>query len=90
MMQVQTAIHIACHEFPRNFSNQEKQYILSNQPCREDLLFWFESTASDWCWTDENRRFMESLYSYTEPLAISNAAETGGNDLTDVNPAILF
>ncbi len=54
--EIEEEINIACScPFEmRDFTNQEKQYIISYIPFREKLLAWFESTHSDGCWTEEN------------------------------------
>lgn len=64
------SIDSACGNEPRDFTPQEKQYILycqssndqSDRTFLDGLLFWFESTASDGCWTQANVEFMHGLY----------------------------
>ncbi|WP_181824421.1 hypothetical protein [Chroococcidiopsis thermalis] len=63
-------IDSACGNEPRDFTFQEKQYILDYQSSNDrsdrafldGLLFWFESTTSDGCWTQANVEFMQSFY----------------------------
>ncbi|PSM45814.1 hypothetical protein C7Y66_28360 [Chroococcidiopsis sp. CCALA 051] len=63
-------IDLACGNEPCDFTSQEKQYILHCQSSNDEgdrtfldgLLFWFESTASDGCWTQANVEFMHGLY----------------------------
>jgi hypothetical protein len=45
----------------RDFTNEEIRYILMHHSLQDDLLFWFESTLSDGCWTEEAVRFMRSF-----------------------------
>lgn len=64
------SIDSACGDEPRDFTPQEKQYILYCQSSNDEsdrtfldgLLFWFESTTSDGCWTQANVEFMRSFY----------------------------
>ena len=68
------AINLACTVEPRDFNEEEKQYILNNKSFRDDLRFWWESTASDCCWTPANFDFIKSLYSNTGENCIDNFA----------------
>lgn len=67
---IKKAIDLACSVELRDFTLEEKQYILNcsnasdcgKSSLRENLLFWFESMVSDGCWTEDNVTFMNSLY----------------------------
>jgi len=48
----------ACGEEPRDFTNEEKQFISQNLSFRNDLIFWLESRTSDGCWTENNISFL--------------------------------
>lgn len=66
---IEEAIFTACFAEPRDFSEEEKQYILNstsesddcNFNFRDSLLFWFESRLSDNCWTKANVEFVKAI-----------------------------
>lgn len=58
---IQDAISIACGEYPRNFTEIEKQYILHHPTLCNELLAWFGTTLSNGYWTKANIEFMMSL-----------------------------
>ncbi len=62
--QIEKAIHIATTQEPRDFTEEEKQYLLNNENYRKDMLFWFESNNSDGCWTKATVEFMNKLYTF--------------------------
>lgn len=68
------SINLACTVEPRDFSEEQKQYILNNQSLRDDLMFWLESTVSDNCWTPANFDFIKSLYSNTGKNCIESTS----------------
>ncbi|MBV9385585.1 MAG: hypothetical protein JOZ78_04055 [Chroococcidiopsidaceae cyanobacterium CP_BM_ER_R8_30] len=58
---IHDAISIACGEYPRNFTEIEKQYILHDPVLRNELLAWFGTALSNGYWTKANIEFMKSL-----------------------------
>lgn len=66
---IEKAIFTACVAEPRDFTEEEKQYILDSAPgcgdchsnfCAE-LVFWFKSRLSNDCWTNANVAFIKAI-----------------------------
>lgn len=54
-------IYAACDENPRDFSEEEKDYIREQSDVQKVLLDWFRNDLSVDCWTENNREFMQFL-----------------------------
>jgi hypothetical protein len=54
-------IYGACDENPRDFTQEEVNYINSWEDIQKILLDWFEHDLSVNCWTQKNREFMKSF-----------------------------
>jgi hypothetical protein len=59
--QIEDAIFAACDEYPRDFTQEEMDYIYINDSIKRVLLSWFENELSHDCWTPQQRTFMQSL-----------------------------
>ncbi|KAB8333582.1 hypothetical protein SD80_012355 [Scytonema tolypothrichoides VB-61278] len=70
--RIEERIFSACNSSvsAREFTDEEKRYILEHQKFREDMLRWFESNSSDGCWTEEAVNFMRCFYDYWEVLRL--------------------
>lgn len=60
-MNTEQQIFSACTDKIRNFSQDEKSYILQNQSLIDELICWYESNLSYGCWTAANLLFIRQL-----------------------------
>lgn len=54
-------IYGACDENPRDFTQEEINYIKEQEDVQRILLDWFRNDLSVDCWTENNRAFMQSF-----------------------------
>lgn len=59
---IEDEIYQACDEQPRNFTNEEMDYIRFHSEVRDLLLCWFEMSLSDGCWTQQQVKFIQFFY----------------------------
>jgi hypothetical protein len=64
---IENAINAKCSKEnePFDFTDEEKEYIRVNYASVTWLFYWFESNASDGCWTENNYQFMTTFYHAT-------------------------
>ncbi len=84
--QLKSSIRIACGTEPRDFTEEEKNYITSSiELCGntssfiEDLRAWYESTLSDECWTEANMAFFDNIFGYTYKTSSTGECFTEDN-----------